>query len=139
MQRFATKIERGQVIPQSFMDAVAHHWEVSDRPLILTATEEKKARSTGEGSQNHHLNGHIQQICEETGNDFHDVKKYIKTQALKRGYPVRKDAEGFEMVDIWGDPMPISETDSNTAECSMLIDEVHILASELGIVLREEI
>ena len=33
-----------------------------------------KPRTTGKGSQNHHLNGHIVQICNYTGNDYETIK-----------------------------------------------------------------
>ena len=35
--------------------------------LVFKIVPPRKLRSTGEYSQNHHLNGHIQQICVETG------------------------------------------------------------------------
>lgn len=47
-----------------------------------------KPRTTGENSQNHHLNGHIVQICNETGNDYNTVKNAVKMIAVeKMNYP----------------------------------------------------
>lgn len=97
----------------------------------------QKSRTTGELSQNHHLNGHIQTICQETGNSFDDVKKYVKQQAIAMGYPM-KYHEGEVVLDMWGSPIGISESDCSVEECSILIEATHILASELGIILVEE-
>lgn len=96
----------------------------------------KRRRTTGAGSQNAHLNGHIQQICEVTGNDFGDVKKYVKQMAIPMGYPMLK-RRGIPVYDLWGQPVGISERDCDSAQCGFLIDCVHRLAAELGIVLKE--
>ena len=54
-----------------------------------------KPRTTGKGSQNHHLNGHIMQICNVTGNDYETIKYCIKmTAAEQYGYPVQEVADG---------------------------------------------
>lgn len=95
-----------------------------------------KHRTTGLGSQGNHLNGHIQQICEYTGNDFDDVKKYVKQMAIPMGYPILQK-HGHPAYDLWGQPLGISERDCDTRQCGLLIDCVHRLASELGILLRE--
>ena len=106
------------------------------RVHILIETE-KRVRTTGEFSQSHHLNGHIQQICRETGNEFTTVKEYIKSRAIKRGYP-QKVFHGRPMFDVYDNPVGISEADSTTEECGMLIDEAHALADDLGITLMED-
>ncbi len=95
-----------------------------------------KSRTTGEGSQNHHLNGHIQTIAQETGNDFDDVKKYVKQQAISAGYPMLMK-DGQIVLDMWGSPVGISESDCSSEECALLIDAAHRLAAELGIMLPE--
>ena len=87
-------------------------------------------RTTGEGSQNHHLNGHIMQICNETGNDYDSIKLAIKMIAVQYlNYP-------FESVG--GVVVPKRERDCNTEECGKLIEAAHMCAAEEGIVLREE-
>lgn len=99
----------------------------------------KRHRSTGPGSQGHHLNGHIMQIAQETGNDFADIKLYLKRRAFRMGLPYLTKPDGsvvYSLVD--GEPMPISETEMTPQECGWVIDEAHILAAELGIALREE-
>ena len=96
-----------------------------------------KKRSTGEHSQNHALNGAIQQICQETGNDFQDVKEYVKSRAVSMGYPMLTRSDGQIVVNPYGEPRGISEADSTSKECSLLIEVTHMLASEYGIILKE--
>ncbi len=88
----------------------------------------RKARTTGERSQNTHINGHLQQIAIETGNDFDTVKLYCKEQAVSEGYPF--DEFGGKMI-------PYSETRIDTVQAGVLIETIHRLAAELGIVLVE--
>ncbi len=89
-----------------------------------------KPRTTGKGSQNHHLNGHIMQICNVTNNDYETIKYCIKMIAVEQmGYP-------FETVA--GHIIPKRESDCDTEECAKLIEASHILAAQLGIILREE-
>jgi hypothetical protein len=88
-----------------------------------------KPRTTGKNSQNAHLNGHIQQICQETGEDFDATKIEIKRRAIKRGY-------GFKTA-LGGDPVPKSESRASTIECGYLIDEAHEVAAFLNIRLIE--
>jgi len=96
-----------------------------------------RPRSTGYGSQNHHLNGHIQQLAEYTGNHFEVVKLEVKNRAIGMGYPMFV-VDGRVKEDIHGRPMGISESDASVEECSLLIEAVHQLAAEIGYVLREE-
>ncbi len=98
-----------------------------------------RRRSTGEKSQNHHFNGHIVQICQDTGNDFADAKLAIKRRAFRRGlrYKVKQNGDiVYSLAD--GEPLPISETDMSVEECGWCIEEAHILAAELGIILKED-
>ena len=89
-----------------------------------------KPRTTGKGSQNHHLNGHIMQICNVTGNDYETIKYCIKMTAAEQfGYPTQTVA---------GHVVPKRESDCDTSECAMLIEASHYLAAQLGIILREE-
>jgi len=89
----------------------------------------RRPRTTGDLSQNHHLNGHIAQIIKVTGDEFDDCKAEIKRRALKRGYPFRTDS--------WGNVVPQSEADCSTVECAMLIEEAHDLAAFCGVRLKE--
>ena len=94
----------------------------------------RKPRSTGEGSQSHHLNGHITQICRELGmwspSEFEQVKTEVKRIAhIAFGYPGKEIKPG-----VW---IFKSEADCDTLECSWLIEAVHLLAGELNISLIE--
>lgn len=119
------------------MQRVFEQCSRDNRRVHVLVETEKKARTTGRFSQSHHLNGHIQQICTETGNDFSQVKEYIKSRAISRGYP-QKTHHGRPAFDLFDRPIGISEADSTTEQCALLIEEAHMLASELGIVLRED-
>jgi hypothetical protein len=98
--------------------------------VLVTIASPKRPRTTGDGSQNHHLNGHIMQICAETGNDYEAVKNAVKMLAVEQmGYPY---------TDFHGVITPKSESESSTDECAKLIEAAHILAADLGIILRED-
>ena len=98
--------------------------------VLVTIAAPKRPRTTGEGSQNHHLNGHIMQICAETGNDYDAVKNAVKMLAVEQmGYPY---------TDFYGVITAKAESESSTDECAKLIEAAHILAADLGIVLKEE-
>lgn len=93
-----------------------------------------RQRTTGKNSQNAHLNGHIQQICEDTGNGFDIVKSVVKDRAIEMGYPMLDGICKYNMIGL---KMGQSEADASIEECAILIDAVHILADELNIRLKE--
>ena len=97
--------------------------------VLVTMQPPRKPRTTGEHSQNHHLNGHIMQICNETQNSYNAVKDEIKRIATEEmGYPYE---------EINGHIHPIGESESSTDECAKLIEAAHVLAADLGIILQE--
>ena len=97
--------------------------------VLVTLQPPKHPRTTGEHSQNHHLNGHIMQICNETKNSYNAVKDEIKRIATEEmGYPYE---------EINGHIHPIGESESSTDECALLIEAAHVLAADLGIILQE--
>ena len=89
----------------------------------------RKPRTTGPRSQCNHINGHVQQISEESGHDFSEIKWLAKMRAIKRGYPYDT---------VLGDVVPWSEARLNTDQAAHLIDELHAIADELGLILREQ-
>ena len=93
-------------------------------------TKMRGKRSTGWQSQNHHINGHIQMICVETGNSFSAVKDRMKELAVARGYPI----ETLPDCSI----KPVSESIIDSAQAGYLIDAIHQFAAEWDIRLREE-
>ena len=97
--------------------------------VLVTMQPPKRPRTTGEGSQNHHLNGHIMQISNETCAGYSAVKDEVKRIAVETmGYP-------YEIVN--GHIHPKGESDSSTDECALLIEAAHVLAADLGIILQE--
>ena len=97
--------------------------------VLLTMQPPKRPRTTGKDSQNHHLNGHIMQICNETGNSYDAIKYCVKMLAVEEmGYP-------YELVD--GHICPQSEADSSTEECAKLIEAAHVWAAHHHIILQE--
>ena len=105
--------------------------------VSITIETPKKPRTTGDKSQSHHLNGHIQQIAEETGMPFEAVKLEVKHRGVSMGYPMLLKKNGEVKLDIWGRVMGISEADSSTKDCAILIEVTHILAAEIGMILKE--
>ena len=89
-----------------------------------------KPRTTGKGSQSHHLNGHIAQICNVTGNDHETIKYCVKMIAVEQlNYPFNT---------VCGHVVPKPERECDTEECAKLIEASHMLAAQIGIILREE-
>ncbi|WP_422477241.1 hypothetical protein [Pleomorphochaeta sp. DL1XJH-081] len=106
--------------------------------ITITIETVRKPRTTGHRSQSHHLNGHIQQIAEYTGMPFELIKLEVKHRAVEMGYPMLLKLDGTVQTDIYGRVMGISEADSSTQECAILIETAHMVASEVGIKLQEE-
>lgn len=97
--------------------------------VMVELSEPRKHRTTGAHSQNHHLNGHIMQICNATKNSYNAVKNEIKRIATEEmGYPYE---------EINGHIHPIGESESSTDECAKLIEAAHLLAADLGLILKE--
>lgn len=105
--------------------------------LRMTLAPPYKKRTTGEKSQNHHINGHCQQISNVTGQSFFDVKKYAKQKAIDRGYPILYNEEGKPVLDLWGNEQGISETETDTIQAGYLIESLHEVAALLEIILDE--
>ena len=96
--------------------------------VLVTIQPPRKPRTTGEGSQNHLLNGIIVQICEETGNDYDSVKDAVKMIAVEQfAYPYKT---------IGGRIIPQRERECSVEECSKLIEAAQMLAADLGIIVR---
>ena len=119
--------------PQHLTDAVAvlkqRMVEKRIKQCYVKIGMPRKPRTTGEKSQSHHFNGHVQQIAAHTGDSFDDVKMHLKREAISMGYPYH--------TSTFGDVVPNSEADASTVECSYLIDTAHRIASDMGITLKE--
>jgi hypothetical protein len=97
--------------------------------LCLRLKKPGRPRTTGERSQCNHVNGHVRQLVVETGNDFETVKLAAKIRAMDMGYP----GEDFRGLHI-----PLSEAQATTEQAAILIEALHLIAAEMGIVLEEE-
>ena len=132
----------GLVAPRNMKDRLRDILSLSETKhngyVTVTIETPRKPRTTGDRSQSHHLNGHIQQIAEFTGMPFELIKLEVKCRAVGMGYPMLVKPDGTVQMDIYGRVMGISEADSSTKECAILIETTHMLASEVGIVLQEE-
>lgn len=114
--------------PGDYIDQI-NKLVAKNRYVLITLSAPKRPRTTGEKSQNHHLNWHIQSICLATGNDFETIKSVVKMRAVAMGYPFQT---------YHGLPVPKSEADASVEECALLIDAVHQLAAEEGIALKDD-
>ena len=124
------EVPREPELQQAIADVLVACQKKNNDYVSVTLKRPYSPRTTGPKSQNHHLNGHIMQLCHETGNDYDTIKYCIKMLAVEEmGYP-------YETV--CGHVVPKRETDCDTAECAKLIEASHVLAAQLGIILREE-
>lgn len=121
-----------------FIQDTLKYWNFRGGQVQFSLGKPGPPRTIGMRSQQAHFNGHVQQIAMETGVDFDRVKRFIKTRALTRGYPVLYCVYGIPVIDEWGNTQGISEADATTAEAGMLIDTIHQFADWWGIKLREE-
>ena len=94
--------------------------------LEVVPYEEK--RSTGPYSQNHHINGHIQQLAAAQNVTCAVMKRYVKIRAAEMGYP----------SEVWRGVVEFkSEAKATVEEARLLIDAAHLIASEYGLTLYE--
>lgn len=99
------------------------------RQLYVKLAAPRRPRTTGKRSQNTHIHGHAQQIAEYTGDYVEDVINEAKRRAVASGYPTRANS--------FGHIVPISEREASTLEAGMVIDELHHIASDLDVKLKE--
>jgi len=92
---------------------------------------DKRPRSTGPRSQSAHLHGHLQMIAEHCGYNMGEMKAVMKEDCV--GWP-HKEVAWLGRTHM----VPISEADATVEVESVAIDWCHVVAAELGIVLREE-
>lgn len=132
---FSTMGSDMESLAKLLRDGIAKSGDTYEVRIMLP----RKHRSTGPKSQGNHFNGHVQQICDDTGNDFDQLKLYVKRLAFRRGLPFKTREDGsivYSLVD--GEPLPISESDMTSEQCGWCIDEAHQLAAEQNIILRED-
>lgn len=90
-------------------------------------------RTTGPRSQSACLNGWIQVICHETGDDFDDMKVRVKAHAVKHGFPPPHEiAAGDEIYRVFK-----SEARCTVSEIMAMIEAVKEIAAFTGVILPE--
>ncbi len=132
-------IQDGKGIKRQFL-IISDYEKYSELVQVIKECEEKgtlyfnldvslphKPRTTGEYSQNHLINGVIQEIAAATGDDFGYVKMYCKHKAISRGYP-------YKTSKLTGKVMPYSEADIDTVQAGYLIDTILEVVAFLGFV-----
>jgi len=128
-------------IPELYRDAlwmfVKKHYKKYNDHYIVEIKTPHRPRTTGKHSQCNCLHGWISFFCIETGNDFHQVKMYIKKKAISRGYPPMLNEKGEMIYDLYGDVLPMSEADASVEQEILLIEEMQQLADEYNIRLPE--
>ena len=117
-------------VPGNLRPALADQYRELPEYVRVKISRPAKGRTTGDFSQSHHINGHVQQIADYSGQDFDEVKGEAKRRAIKRGYPFDTVGPGWIL--------PWSETLIDTVQAGFLIEELHQIAAELEIVLRED-
>ena len=122
------KLPQNEGLRKRFCGALAQCFKKNGGYALVAVQPPVRPRSTGQGSQNHHVNGHIGQIAEETGMPFDMVKLAVKSIAIGMGYP-------FETIG----PVAVAKSEAlcSTEECGILIEAAHVLAADLRIILRE--
>jgi hypothetical protein len=96
------------------------HWQLSDHTP-------GRPRSTGPLSQNHHLRGHVRQLADHTGFSMGEMMQVVKAETVS--WPT-KELRGRT---VWA-----SEADVTVETCAEAIERTHVMAVDLGVVLKEE-
>ncbi len=94
------------------------------RKLVVRVSRWYKPRTTGYRSQNHRINGFVQQILVALGWDHitvEEMKYWFKHRARSRGFPAKTFPDGTFV--------PISEKDCNTVDAGLLIEEIEAFAA----------
>jgi len=126
--------------PAGQLQSVVAYFERNDvkhnKYYTVKINTPRRPRSTGDKSQNHRINGFIQQIAMSTGQPFDDIKKRAKQLAVDMGYPMLTDESGLPIYDLWGNIQGISESDASVEDAILLSQAVEQIAAFVGVVLR---
>jgi len=118
-------------------------WREAVRVLLMNCEAKYKAtvgmklfepfrlRSTGWKSQNHHLHGHIRQLCETTGYTMGELKQIVKEETPS--WPVTFPEFRGKRRTVYA-----SEADVSIEVESEAIEITHRIAFDLGVRLIEE-
>ena len=125
-----TGVYSGQVLTEDRM-AYAEMHESIPKGKVCTVQVGRwyKSKSTGPESQNNKAFGLARQIAKHIGEDVEELVRGACLRAEKRGYPVDRDPFGVAIPKRW--------SQANSAEASMVIEQLYEDAAFLGIILVE--
>lgn len=86
--------------------------------------------------ENAYLHVLCKRLAEMAGGMAEDMKEMAKAKAVSLGYPVETDEEGNPVIGEYG-IKGIPSSQANVGECKLLIEAVHMLASENGYSLED--
>ena len=116
-----------RVPPQAELMAATFVKRLRGGPARVELYKWYKGRSTGPGSQSHHLWGHAAQIGEHLGYDRREML-----------YLIAEMTPQWPMAVYHDHGIPASEATIDSATASAAIDVCHRIAAEEGIMLIEE-
>jgi hypothetical protein len=104
-----------------------------DGTIKVTIEPNYQKRTLKENAYFHVL---CKRLSEMAGGTQDDIKEMAKAKAVHLGYPMEKDKSGKPVKGDYGfKGIPSSE--ANIGECALLIEAVHMLASENGYFLED--
>jgi hypothetical protein len=117
---------------QEEYEAVLEQALKSDGMLKVTIEPNYKTRTIKENAYFHVL---CKRLSEMAGGTPEDIKEMAKSKAVELGYPVKTDESGQPEIGEYG-IKGIPSSEATIGECVLLIEAVHMLASENGYMLE---
>lgn len=104
-----------------------------DGSIKVTVEPNFRKRTLKENAYFHVL---CKRLAEMAGGTPEDIKDMAKVKAVELGYPVDRDDQGNPKTNQYG-ICGIPSSEANVGECVLLIEAVHMLASENGYYLED--
>ena len=104
-----------------------------DGTIKVTVEPNYKKRTLRENAYFHVL---CKRLAEMAGGTPEDIKEMAKAKAVSLGYPIEIDNQGNPVEGEYG-IKGIPSSEANVGECSLLIEAVHMMASEHGYYLEK--
>jgi len=104
-----------------------------DGTIKVTVEPNYQQRTLKENAYFHVL---CKRLSEMAGGTAEDIKEMAKAKAVSLGYPVKTNEHGNPVVGEHG-VKGIPSSEANVGECALLIEAVHMLASENGYSLED--
>ena len=106
-----------------------------NKELEVSISEAVDARTLEQNALFHVL---VRQLAEQAGSDLEWMKEYIKSQAVKFGYPVWIQ-EGQLRTDINGEALPKPTSEADVKDLMLLIETCYWVANENGFELKQRV